>query len=159
MSSRRCSLLTFRSIITVLFLSAILISAGSQFMLIKIREDSMTPTLANGQWVVVLRGAGRIQLGDIAVFVSPLDQELVVKRCVLDSDEKLVIEHGWLITPWGRWYLTGPQWDRLNEERSLPKGSLFMVGDNQFQSFDSRNYGYVPPESLIGRVLFRRNHG
>ncbi len=158
MSSRR-RLLTFRSIIPVLFMSLVLISAGSQFMLIKIREDSMIPTLADGQWVVVLRGSGRIRLGDIAVFVSPLDNELVVKRCVLNSDSRPVIDHGWLITPWGRWYLTGSQWDRLDEEHGLSKGSLFMVGDNQFRSFDSRNYGYIQPESLIGRVMLRRKHG
>ena len=128
-------------------------------MLIKVREDSMTPTLTDGQWVVVLRGARRIHPGDIAVFISPLDHQLVVKRCVLNSDTSPVIDHGWLITPWGSWYLTGSQWERLDGESRLPLGSLFMVGDNQFRSFDSRNYGFVPLESLVGRVLIRRQNG
>lgn len=128
-------------------------------MLIKVKEDSMTPTLADGQWVFVQRGAGRIQPGDIAVFISPLDHQLVVKRCILKDEMDPVVDHGWLVTPWGQWFLTGTQWDRLDQERPDSEGSFFMVGDNQFRSLDSRNYGYVPTESLIGKVLFRRRHG
>jgi signal peptidase I len=159
MSLRRCSLPTFRSIIPILFFTAVLITAGSKLMLIKVQENSMAPTLFDGQWVIVLRGAGRIDPGDIAVFTSPLDQQLVIKRCILNSEMNPVIEHGWLITPWGRWYLTGSQWDRMDIENTQADGSLFMVGDNQFQSFDSRTYGYVPSKNLIGKVLLSGNHG
>ncbi|MCK5735507.1 MAG: S26 family signal peptidase, partial [Spirochaetaceae bacterium] len=75
------------------------------------------------------------------------------------SDTPPVIDHGWLVTPWGRWFLTGPQWDRIRGEKNLPEGLLFMVGDNQFQSLDSRDYGYIQRKNLVGRVLFRRNRG
>lgn len=120
-------------------------------MLVRIQEDSMAPMLSNGQVVLVLRGSRRIYPGDIAVYYSPVSDNLVVKRCVLNSDVEPHIENGWLITPWGRWYLAGTQWEQLDENQ--PEDSLFMVGDNQFKSFDSRNYGFVPRESFIGRVL------
>lgn len=119
----------------------------------------MTPTLADGQWVVVRRGAGRIQPGDIAVFISPLDHQLVIKRCVLKDEMNPVVDHGWLVTPWGQWFLTGTQWDRLDQAKLGTKGSFFMVGDNQFRSLDSRNYGYIHTDSLIGKVLLRSKHG
>ena len=111
----------------------------------------MAPVLTDGQVVLVLRGSKRIHPGDIAVYYSPLTGNLVVKRCVLNSDVKPLIENGWLITSWGRWYLSEVQWKRL--DGNLPEDSLFMIGDNQFKSFDSRDYGFVPRGSFIGRVL------
>lgn len=111
----------------------------------------MEPYLRNGQLALVLRGSRKIRPGDIAVYYRPETGNLVVKRCVLDSDSEPRIENGWLTTRWGRWYLSGAQWERMAEDQ--PKNSLFMVGDNQFMSLDSRDYGFVPRESFVGRVL------
>jgi len=119
----------------------------------------MNPTLSDGQWVLVQRGSKSIHPGDIAVFTSPIDHNLIVKRYIFDSNSKPVIDHGWLVTPWGRWFLTGSQWERIDREKNLPRGLMFMVGDNQFQSLDSRSYGYIQPDNLIGRVLLWRTHG
>lgn len=111
----------------------------------------MAPALMNGEIALVLRGSEKIRPGDIAVYHSPITGNLVVKRCVLDSGEKPHIENGWLITPWGRWYLSGAEWEQMDGAQT--ENSLFMVGDNQFMSFDSRDYGFVPRESFIGRVV------
>jgi len=159
MTPHRPGLLNFRLLILVLLLSAAGIFLITQFMIIRIREDSMSPTLRDGQWALVLRGSGKIRPGDIAVFISPMDNKLVVKRYIFGSESKPVIDHGWLVTPWGRWFLTGSQWKRLEGERNLPEGMLFMVGDNQFRSLDSRSYGYVQADHLVGRVLLRRKNG
>ncbi|MCL2231655.1 MAG: S26 family signal peptidase [Treponema sp.] len=35
----------------------------------------------------------------------------------------------------------------------LPGGKFFALGDNASQSYDSRNYGPVPKDNIIGRVL------
>jgi signal peptidase I len=159
MTSYRPGLLNLRLIIFVLLLSAAGILMITRFMVIRVREDSMSPTLRDGQWALVLRGSGNIHPGDIAVFISPVDNRMVVKRYIFGSESRPVIDHGWLITPWGRWFLTGSQWKRLEKERNVPGGMFFMVGDNQFRSLDSRNYGYVQADRLIGRVLLRRKHG
>jgi len=111
----------------------------------------MAPTLINGEIALVLRNSRKIRPGDIAVYHSPITGNLVVKRCVLNNDAKPHVENGWLITPWGRWYLSGREWEQLEETQI--ENSLFMVGDNQFNSFDSRNYGFVPRKSFIGRVV------
>lgn len=136
---------------------AVLLS--SRFMVIRVSENSMAPTLVDGQFVLVLRGARRVRAGDVAVFVNPVDEGLAVKRCVLEGDDPALVRRGWLVTPWGNWFLTGPQWRRLDEGKRAFDKSVFMVGDNQFASMDSRSYGFVGRERLIGRVLIRRNHG
>ena len=37
--------------------------------------------------------------------------------------------------------------------RKIPEGHYFMMGDNRAQSCDSRNWGPLPEEALIGRVF------
>jgi len=127
-------------------------------MIVRVREDSMYPTLNDGQWALVRVGVQGIQPGDIVIFRNPVDRGLTVKRYVLPGYEQPVIEHGWLVTPWGRWFLTGDQWDSIEEKKEHLEGLFFMVGDNQFRSLDSRSYGFVGSEHLVGRVLLRRIH-
>lgn len=35
----------------------------------------------------------------------------------------------------------------------LPEGDFYALGDNESQSYDSRNYGPVPYRNIIGKVL------
>ncbi len=119
----------------------------------------MFPTLADGQWVLVWKGADRVRNGDIALFINPDDEQFTVKRCVLNGIEKPQIKHGWLITSWGTWYLTGDEWKNLIEMPKPAPDSVFMIGDNQFNSWDSRQYGYIKRNKLLGRVLYWKRHG
>ena len=50
------------------------------------------------------------------------------------------------------WYL---QVKKLLEDRELivPEDSFFVLGDNRDDSSDSRYWGFVPAENIVGRPL------
>jgi len=41
------------------------------------------------------------------------------------------------------------------EEKTVPNGNYFVLGDNRPGSADSREYGFIPHDHVIGRVLYR----
>ncbi|HVP43404.1 MAG TPA: signal peptidase I [Terriglobales bacterium] len=51
-----------------------------------------------------------------------------------------------------RWWLEMRRYVR-NGELLVPPGSYFVLGDNRDESLDSRYWGFVPRENIIGRPL------
>ena len=51
------------------------------------------------------------------------------------------------------WQLTLPSYID-GEELVVPPDSFFMMGDNRDKSYDSRYWGFVPRENVIGRPVF-----
>ena len=87
---------------------------------IRIVGPSMEPTLVNGDWWLVRRGASA-RAGDVALLVHPQRPDaLVVKR--LDHP----VDGGW-----------------------------WVLGDNADSSEDSRQFGVVPHDHVVGRLWFR----
>ena len=101
----------------------------------KMPSVSMEPTLLMGDMFLAdLTWYERHepQEGDIAVFPSPRNHEITyVKRIAALPGEAVVRIDG--------------------SQATVPPGTVWVLGDNE-QSFDSRQFGPVPMDDLLGRV-------
>lgn len=122
-----------------------------------IPSESMTPTLAVGDQIVVTRYFGSApERGHIIVFRSPASpDELLVKRVVAVPGDLLDSRLGRVRI--GGYTLPEPYLQRQAasgaiESQLVPPDSYFVLGDNRDDSLDSRSWGFVPREMIVGRA-------
>ena len=126
---------------------------------IRVESVSMQPTLFAGNFVVVNKLAyqfGEPARGDIVVFEYPPDpdQDPYIKRVIGLPGESVQIADGKVLINGVRIqepYLVSDT--HQGGEWTVPEGSLFVMGDNRRNSSDSRSWGVVPLENVIGKAL------
>lgn len=129
---------------------------------VRIDSSSMSPTLREGDVVLVSRHApdpGSLERGDLVVFAMPTDGARAVKRVVGLPGESVVVLDGVLQVD-GRAVpeaYVDPRWVDGYYTRTfeVPDDAVLVMGDNRPNSVDSRDYGPVPADDLLGTVLLR----
>ncbi len=136
-----------------------------------VRGSSMAPTFENNEYLVIDEltyhvGLRPPQRGDVVVFRYPLDpSQYFIKRIIGLPGERVRIRDGF-VTIVSREF---PQGVSLDESPYLPEaerteGSLdmtlkanevFLLGDNRNHSSDSRSWGPLSEDLLVGRALLR----
>ena len=122
----------------------------------------MAPTLENGQYVLLMPPflhRGRLRRGDVVVFrqLTP-PWGWLIKRVVGMPGESIVLDGGLLYAddlllipdhiPAGPdAKINGNWWNGPDE--------YFVLGDNPANSTDSRAFGPVPADRIIGRAWLR----
>jgi len=127
-----------------------------------IPSASMAPTLAVGDRIVVTRYfASAPERGHVIVFRAADGRELLVKRVigvpgdVVDSRVGRVRVGGHTLP---EPYVLREAATGAIESQVVPGGSYFVLGDNRDESVDSRSWGVVPHDRIVGRarlVLWR----
>ena len=136
--------------------------ASDPHMRFRVEGDSMSPTLENGQSVLLMPPflhSNTLNRGDVIVLrqlAPPWDW--IIKRVVGMPDESIRLDGGRLYAddlllipdyvpagPNGR--VSGNWWNGPDE--------YFLLGDNPSQSTDSRTFGPVSSERILGRVWLR----
>lgn len=134
----------------------------------EVRGQSMDTTFRDGEYILTSKLSykfGTVARGDVVVFKSPDNDEIdFIKRIIgVPGDTVKILD--------GDVYLNG---EKLNEnyiqqptspieggfvmegqEVLVPEGHLFVMGDNRPRSSDSRAFGPIPTQSIIGKVFFR----
>ncbi len=126
----------------------------------RVRVDglSMTPTLQNGEFVLVNRLAyqfGTPTRGDIIVFrsVNQPDLDLIKRIIGVPGDTitigggKVVVDGTTLVEPYIK---AEPQY---SGHWAVPEGYVFVLGDNRNNSEDSHVWGLLPLHNVIGKAL------
>jgi signal peptidase I len=126
----------------------------------RIPSESMAPTLEPGDQALVTKLGGTPARGDLVAFHAPRTGEVLLKRVVAVGGDSVGIEDGVLVVNGRKQreaYVADP--DAIDSVYFGPvtvgKGSLFMLGDNRANSEDSREFGAVPADRVIGRATAR----
>ena len=125
---------------------------------ILVQSISMLPGLKENDMVLVNRIAYRLgdpKRGDIIVFLNPVNPDDVpyIKRVIGLPGETVTIDQGEVYIE-GQ-HLREPYLTSLTQrggEWTVPADSLFVMGDNRNNSSDSRQWGMVALDSVIGKA-------
>ena len=120
---------------------------------------SMEPHIQSGEFVLINTFAyrlGRPKRGDIVAFRHEGDdREVFIKRVVGVPGDRIRIDRGRLYAngaPLDERYVKDPD-DRSFAEVVVPASSVYVLGDNRANSEDSRFFGPVNDDRLIGRAI------
>ena len=130
---------------------------------------SMEPNFYDHQYLIIDELNYRFRQpvrGEVIVFKNPKNRhDDFIKRIIALPGERIVISHGEITIFNDRF----PQGLKLEESDYLPAGirtlgeidikldpnEYFVLGDNRNNSLDSRTFGPVPRDLIIGRSYFR----
>ena len=130
----------------------------------RVRGESMTPGFVAGQLLLVGRGADDTALpsrGDVVVVRDPRESaKRYLKRLIGLPGERVGLVDGALLidgAPLHEPYLGGlpPVLGLARMEWTLGPGEYFVMGDNRSHSTDSRDFGPVSAEDIVGIAWFR----
>lgn len=134
----------------------------------KVSGSSMIPTFTNGDYILTDKVTYKLsqpKRGDVVVLKNPRDESQdFIKRIVALPGEKIRVEDGHvfvsdrlmeedylkpsIITRSGNFLHEG-------EEITVEGGHYFVFGDNRTASSDSRDWGPITKDEIVGRVFFR----
>ncbi len=133
-----------------------------------VRGASMEPNFFEKEYLIIDEISYRlreIQRGDIIVFRYPQHaKEFFLKRIIALPSEEVKIKNGQIIIfnqihPHGftlkEAYLPDGLQTRGDKEFILAADEYFVLGDNRTNSWDSRSFGLVKRDLIIGRVWLR----
>ena len=151
------ALLFFWSILSYLTISRFVLG-GTEVV-----GNSMAPTLEDGERLLIDRLTYRLRApspGEIVAIQLPDDTEMAVKRIIAGPDDSVQArdDRVWVNgRPLEESYLDGPV--RTDSGRLstnvyvVDQDCYFVLGDNRQNSLDSRFFGAVQQNQIMGRVI------
>lgn len=158
-----------REVVVFLLLAVLIIVPFRLFVAqpFVVQGASMEPTYLDGEYLIVDQLTYRFnepKRGDVITFRYPEDPSVFfIKRIVGLPGETVVVDDETvtittpgigtieLVEPYARF--DGPLFGR--QSLTLGEDEFYVLGDNRPRSADSRLWGALPKENIMGRTLFR----
>jgi signal peptidase I len=94
-----------------------------------------------------------VKAGDVILLRHPRTGEEIIKRCAAAEGTPYRVADTTLYIGAESYRLSYDARRELQQYQRVPKGKVFVVGDNTRVSHDSREYGFVSAEAIEGRVI------
>jgi signal peptidase I len=134
----------------------------------KVSGNSMVPTFESGDYILTDKLSYRVGIptkGDVIVLKNPKNESQdFIKRIIGVPGDKVKIENGQVFVndstlpedylPEGTFTLGGATL-KEGEETIVPEDKYLVFGDNRNQSSDSRAWGFITRDEIVGKVFFR----
>jgi signal peptidase I len=142
---------------TVLLTAAIFLLVNAATGRFRIEGDSMEPNLHNGEYVLIDKISYVLhppERGDVVVFTPPNNERDYIKRVIGLPGDTVEVKGGQV-------YVNGVVLDEpylknlIHADmpaRVVEAGRYFVMGDNRNNSSDSRAFGTITPQSIVGRA-------
>lgn len=134
----------------------------------QVKGSSMYPNFFNGEYLLTDKISFRFQepqRGDVIVFTAPKNSDYeYIKRIIGLPNEAIKIEAGQVFIDGQKLAENYLSQDRVTHSGSflkegqtfsIPEEQYIVIGDNRSHSSDSRAWGTVPKENIIGKVWLR----
>lgn len=148
-----------REIVDTLLLAVILF-VGINAVSARVRVDgySMQPTLEDGEFILVNKMSyqwSEVDRGDIIVFHFPINpEEELIKRVIGLPGDSVVVQNNQVFV--NGQALNEPyisQAPMYSGEWVVQENYLFVLGDNRNNSNDSKDWGMLPMENIVGKAV------
>ncbi len=129
------------------------------FNFILVKGDSMNPKYKNNDFMFlnkIIYSFKPIRRGEVIVLKYKNND--LIKRIIGLPNDKIKVENGKL-------YINNKEYyeNYINsytasydfDEITLKDNEYFVMGDNRYNSYDSRNFGTITKNNIIGRVEFK----
>lgn len=124
------------------------------------KNAAMVPAIDPGEWVLINSRDKQVEPGDVVAFyTSEVDIVPSISRVVAVGGDRVSIIYGQVYRN-GEIDMTTKVPEVLRrmdhsmsmEERMVPPGQIFVLGDFRDQSQDSRFFGTIPEKLMVGTV-------
>lgn len=146
-----------KTLFILLCITALLFfTASAASPVLRVTGTSMQPTLNNGDIVILIK-TDDLKIGDLCAF--EYNDKLLIKRIIgMPGDEIKIDENG-------VFKINGKEFDDVDGivkaggyiDIQLPyrvaENSYFVVGDNRTESIDSRYFGSIDSDNILGKVV------
>lgn len=133
-----------------------------------VKGASMEPTFHDNEYLIIDELSYRLhdpQRGDVVVLRNPALGEFLIKRVIGLPNERVVVndgrvtiyntEHTGGVVLNEKEYLSPAVQTFGNLDVTLTADQYFVLGDNRPASLDSRSFGPIPRQDIIGRTAVR----
>lgn len=123
---------------------------------VRVDGDSMKKNLNDGD-ILLLYKLSDIKRNDIIVLKEKIDNEVIIKRVVGLPGEEVRISNGKVYINNKEYednYSYGEILDEIDTIK-LQDDEYFVLGDNRLVSKDSRSFGAIKKDNIMGKTIFR----